>query len=105
MRQFRNVNKCSFFFLQALTVKAREKFDITSDVKIVLESDGTEVDEEYFRFIEKNTCFMILKADEDWVSPFEYNQQIEKEKEAALAGPSKDKSTRKLLLIYKQLLS
>lgn len=43
-------------------------------MKIVLESDGTEVDEEeYFSTLEQNTCFMILKVNEDWVPPSEYN--------------------------------
>jgi DNA fragmentation factor alpha subunit len=53
---------------------AQEKFNITSSMKIVLESDGTEVDEEeYFRTLEQNTCFMILREDEDWIPPSEYN--------------------------------
>lgn len=43
-------------------------------MKIVLESDGTEVDEEeYFSTLEQNTCFMILKENEDWIPPSEYN--------------------------------
>ncbi|XKL62919.1 hypothetical protein PGB90_002752 [Kerria lacca] len=60
--------------LHGLIKKAQEKFGITSDMKIVLESDGTEVDEEeYFSTLEQNTCFMILKVNEDWVPPSEYN--------------------------------
>lgn len=47
---------------------------MTSNMKIVLESDGTEVDEEeYFSTLEQNTCFMILKENEDWIPPSEYN--------------------------------
>lgn len=43
-------------------------------MKIVLERDGTEVDEEeYFSTLEPNTCFMILKENEDWIPPSEYN--------------------------------
>lgn len=43
-------------------------------MKIVLENDGTEVDEEeYFRTLDENTCFMILRADEEWIPPSAYN--------------------------------
>ena len=39
-------------------------------MKIVLESDGTEVDEEeFFSTLEQYTCFMILKEGEDWAPP------------------------------------
>lgn len=55
-------------------VAAQDKFGMTSGMKIVLESDGTEVDEEeYFSTLEQNTCFMILKENEDWIPPSEYN--------------------------------
>lgn len=61
-------------YLRILYILAQEKFGITSNMKIVLESDGTEVDEEeYFSTLEQNTSFMILKGDEDWVPPSEYN--------------------------------
>ncbi|KAK7605254.1 hypothetical protein V9T40_007112 [Parthenolecanium corni] len=60
--------------LQGLIKKAQEKFGMISNMKIVLERDGTEVDEEeYFSTLEPNTCFMILKENEDWIPPSEYN--------------------------------
>lgn len=37
-----------------------------TNCRFVLEADGTEVDEEYFPFSEKNTIFMLLKSDEKW---------------------------------------
>lgn len=53
---------------------AHEKFGASPGMKIVLESDGTEVDEEeYFSTLEQNTCFMILKEEEDWIPPSQYN--------------------------------
>jgi len=43
--------------------------DISDTIKVVLESDGTEVDEDdYFDTLEKNTLIMILKPDEKWCS-------------------------------------
>ncbi|XP_065225905.1 DNA fragmentation factor subunit alpha-like [Planococcus citri] len=60
--------------LHGLIKKAHEKFGASPGMKIVLESDGTEVDEEeYFSTLEQNTCFMILKENEDWVPPSQYN--------------------------------
>lgn len=39
-----------------------------SQIKLVLESDGTEIDEEYFPFLEKNTTLILLKGNEKWKS-------------------------------------
>lgn len=48
---------------------ARQKLDINETIKVVLESDGTEIDEnDYFDTLEKNTLIMILKPDEKWCS-------------------------------------
>lgn len=36
-------------------------------MKVVLEQDGTEVDEEdYFSTLERNTSLMLLKTNEKW---------------------------------------
>ena len=50
-------------------VSAREKFAIEEwmEVYLVLEEDGTEVDdEEYFQTIEGNTMLMLLLKDDIW---------------------------------------
>jgi len=55
--------------LKELLEKAREKFVIESwmEVYLVLEEDGTEVDdEEYFQTIESNTMLMLLLKDDIW---------------------------------------
>lgn len=55
--------------LSDLIAKAQQKLDINENIKVVLESDGTEVDEDdYFDTLEKNTLIMILKPDEKWCS-------------------------------------
>jgi len=55
--------------LSDLITKAQQKLDISDTIKVVLESDGTEVDEDdYFDTLEKNTLIMILKPDEKWCS-------------------------------------
>lgn len=39
-------------------------------MKVVLEQDGTEVDEEdYFSTLERNTSLMLLAPNEKWVPP------------------------------------
>jgi hypothetical protein len=38
----------------------------TAIYRLVLESDGTEVDEEYFLFVESNTTFILLGLREKW---------------------------------------
>jgi hypothetical protein len=51
---------------------ARDKMDLPKDipVKIVLEQDGTEVDDdEYFSTMERNTTLMILINDQRWLPP------------------------------------
>jgi hypothetical protein len=36
------------------------------DIKLVLEEDGTEVDQDYLPFIEANTILMLLSTNELW---------------------------------------
>ena len=55
-------------------LRGAEKLDIeivsSADLKVVLESDGTEVeDDSYFQTAEKDTIFLLLKADEKWLPP------------------------------------
>jgi len=50
-------------------ILARDKFciDPWMDVYLVLEEDGTEVDdEEYFQTLERNTMLMLLLKDDIW---------------------------------------
>ncbi|XP_023346892.1 cell death activator CIDE-A [Eurytemora carolleeae] len=58
--------------LQELIQKGKERFEYETyaEVYIVLEEDGTEVDEEeYFQTLPDNTNFMLLLKDDIW-SPF-----------------------------------
>ena len=58
--------------LEELTLSSRRKLAYSGDkeVMVVLEEDGTEVDEEdYFQTLEPNTCLMLLHLGERW-SPF-----------------------------------
>ena len=53
-------------------ITARDKMGLSKEtpVKIVLEQDGTEVDDdEYFGTMEKNTTLMILINDQRWLPP------------------------------------
>ncbi|GAB1598371.1 DNA fragmentation factor subunit alpha-like [Argonauta hians] len=54
--------------LQDLLYKVTVEFDIGSaDIKLVLEEDGTEVDDEdYFKFISSGTIFQILSQFQIW---------------------------------------
>jgi hypothetical protein len=36
------------------------------DLRLVLEEDGTEVDQDYIPFMEPNTVLMLLSKDEFW---------------------------------------
>ena len=50
-------------YLSYLSTSAKEKFEIEEwlEVYLVIEEDGTEVDdEEYFSTLEDNTVFMLL---------------------------------------------
>ncbi|XP_019868278.1 DNA fragmentation factor subunit alpha [Aethina tumida] len=54
--------------LDDLTSKIMEKLNITGDITIVLESDGTEIDdEEYFATLDPNTGLMVLNNDQKWL--------------------------------------
>lgn len=55
--------------LRELTDVARNRlgFPLDADLTIVLEQDGTEVDDEdYFATLEKNTNLMVLYGDQKW---------------------------------------
>ena len=55
--------------LEELTLTSRRKLDYPGDkeVVVVLEEDGTVVDEEdYFQTLEFNTCLMLLHPGERW---------------------------------------
>ncbi|CAG9769399.1 unnamed protein product [Ceutorhynchus assimilis] len=59
--------------LEDLTSKVREKLDIVNDnnFTVVLEADGTEIDdEEYFATLDANTSLMILAPNHKWVPPY-----------------------------------
>lgn len=53
--------------LEDLVSRACEKLGISGSVKVVLEQDGTEVDEEdYFITLERNTSLMLLTSEQSW---------------------------------------
>lgn len=57
--------------LKELTNIARSRLalPVDADLTIVLEQDGTEVDdEEYFATLERNTSLMVLHGDQKWVA-------------------------------------
>ncbi|XP_076676238.1 DNA fragmentation factor subunit alpha [Andrena cerasifolii] len=57
--------------LKELTSIARNRLSLPLDAKltIVLEQDGTEVDdEEYFATLERNASLMVLHGDQKWVA-------------------------------------
>ena len=35
-------------------------------MKLVLDSDGTEIDKEYFPFLEKDMTLVLLRSNEEW---------------------------------------
>lgn len=56
--------------LHDLVNRACEKLNLSGNIKVVLEQDGTEVDEEeYFSTLEKNTILMLLTPDQNWAPP------------------------------------
>lgn len=56
--------------LEDLTSKVLEKLNIAGHVTVVLECDGTEIDdEEYFATLDPNTSLMILTEDQNWLPP------------------------------------
>ena len=58
--------------LEDFTISSKRKLAYSGDreVSVVLEEDGTEVDDnDYFQTLEPNTCLMLLYAGERW-SPF-----------------------------------
>ncbi|KAH0951410.1 hypothetical protein HN011_008546 [Eciton burchellii] len=57
--------------LKELTNIARSRLalPVDADLTIVLEQDGTEVDdEEYFATLERNTSLMVLHGDQKWIA-------------------------------------
>ena len=58
--------------LNEFKLRAAEKFGFKhySNLKVVLEEDGTEVeDEAYFQSAEKDTVFLLLRDKENWIAP------------------------------------
>lgn len=56
--------------LEDLTSKINEKLNISGDLTVVLEADGTEIDdEEYFATLDPNTSLMVLTNEEKWRPP------------------------------------
>lgn len=57
--------------LADLVRKARVKLGLqeVEDVAVVLEVDGTEVDDEYFKRLEENTIILLLNPGERWYPP------------------------------------
>lgn len=56
--------------LDDLTSKVEEKLGIAGDITVVLEADGTEIDdEEYFATLEPHTSLMILQGEQKWQPP------------------------------------
>ncbi|KAJ8981599.1 hypothetical protein NQ317_011878 [Molorchus minor] len=56
--------------LEDLTSKVLEKLNIEGDITVVLEEDGTEIDdEEYFATLDANTSLMVLTTDQIWLPP------------------------------------
>lgn len=56
--------------LEDLTSKVLEKLNIEGDITVVLEADGTEIDdEEYFGTLDPNTSLMVLATDQTWQPP------------------------------------
>lgn len=87
--------------LQDLICRARGKLGVPDNipVKIVLEQDGTEVDDdEYFSTVEKNTVVMLLKNDEKWLPPGKFHRvrRISDETDGPRFGP-KDKELSSLV--------
>ncbi|KAK2191411.1 hypothetical protein NP493_53g10013 [Ridgeia piscesae] len=63
--------------LKELISKGKEKLRYgNEEVRVVLESDGTEVDdEEYFQFLEAQTTFIFLTQDDgEWMPAYEEDQ-------------------------------
>ncbi|XP_030757900.1 DNA fragmentation factor subunit alpha-like isoform X1 [Sitophilus oryzae] len=59
--------------LDDLTSKVQEKLELVNDnnFTVVLEADGTEIDdEEYFATLEPNTSLMVLADNQKWSPPY-----------------------------------
>ena len=53
-----------------LTSRSKLQYPYSKDVQVVLEEDGTEVDDdEYFQTLDPNTTLMLLYQEDRW-SPF-----------------------------------
>ena len=53
--------------LQELKKKAASKLNISGKCRIVLEEDGTEIeDEEYFSTLEPQTVLVVLRPEQHW---------------------------------------
>ena len=49
-----------------MTACAKFGLEYKEDIKIVLEEDGTEIDNDYLPFVKPNTVLMMLKGAEVW---------------------------------------
>lgn len=76
-KPFKITNRCRAFkkgvvanSLEELTSKCLEKFNLEGNVTVVLESDGTEIDdEEYFGTLDPNTSLMVFPEGQSWSPP------------------------------------
>ena len=59
------------FLIEHFSFEGSEKLGIEKQnvLKVVLEEDGSEVDDEYFSFIPKNVVLQLLTVDERLESP------------------------------------
>ena len=56
--------------IEYFSFKGSEKLGILkdSDVRVVLEEDGSEIDEDYFSFLPQSVVLQLLTVDEKWES-------------------------------------
>eukprot|EP00745_Piridium_sociabile_P017424 TRINITY_DN26198_c0_g1_i10.p1 TRINITY_DN26198_c0_g1~~TRINITY_DN26198_c0_g1_i10.p1 ORF type:complete len:209 (+),score=35.98 TRINITY_DN26198_c0_g1_i10:47-673(+) len=73
------------------------------NVRVVLEADGTEVDEEdYFSFLNGDTVLMLLCSDDRW-RPAGHEESADRdEPDAAVQGPELSQHVNQLLAFLKQ---
>jgi hypothetical protein len=46
--------------------RAKLGLECEESLKIVLEEDGTEIDNDYLPFVKPNTVLMMLQSEEEW---------------------------------------
>jgi hypothetical protein len=63
-------SNCNVSFFSLFSAKEKLNYPTDKSVYVVLEEDGTEVDEEeYFQTLPENTLLMLLHVGDKW-SPF-----------------------------------